>query len=254
MFENVFVQRISKFLGNDASNKGPAFNEWLVDKIFKRMAEVDRKDRTPDMLDYFISMKEANGQPATLPSILGETGSLSGAGGDTTAVAIAVVMGQLLMHPEECRKARDEVDAMYDQPATSDNWQLDYRAAANLPWLSACIKEATRLCPSIVYQLPREAPAEGIVIAGHYVPSSATLSMSAIAHNRCREIYGDDADDFRPSRWIVGQNGVTREQVHRMDKHNVLVCFDVCVFRPHSNMIAVWLWHAGLCGTSFGND
>ena len=74
------------------------------------MAEGEVKDRTPDMLDHFISMKDPDGGQVSFPGVAVEGGNLIGAGADTTAIAIAVVVGQLLVHPEDLQRVRQEID------------------------------------------------------------------------------------------------------------------------------------------------
>ncbi|KAI5360640.1 putative cytochrome P450 [Septoria linicola] len=218
--ENPLSQALSAILAPAWMLGFPKFSTWLGKQVADRMSEGEVKKRVPDMLDRFIEMKDPDGEQVRYPGVLVEAGNLLGAGGDTTAIAMAVVVGQLLVHPEMYRRVQDEIDGEYCKH--EDDWKLDYRSAEALPWLHACIKEGTRMCPSILWQLPHEAPAEGIEIAGFDIPSTATLSMSTISQNRCKDIWGDDADEWRPSRWIVGEDGTTPEYLREIEKYNVL--------------------------------
>ena len=168
-------------------------------------------------------MKEPDGSNVPLPGILIEGGNLIGAGADTTAVGIAVVLGELLKRPKDYARVQKEVDAACTNNGISEVAGLTYLVAEKLPFLNACVKEATRLTPSILWQLPREAPVEGITIAGHYIPPSATLSMSPIAQNRCESIFGNRADEWQPDRWILESGISSPEQIRQMDKFNVTV-------------------------------
>jgi cytochrome P450 len=56
--------------------------------------------------------------------------------------------------------------------------------------------------PSIVYQIPREVPAEGINIAGFDIPPGTPAGISALSFNRSKKIFGEDANEFRPGRWF----------------------------------------------------
>lgn len=105
------------------------------------------------LLDHFISMKEPDGRQATEASVMAEVGNLIGAGADTAAVGIAVVLGQLAEHPGDLATLRREVDEAYESLATSgrsENAELALRELEALPFLSGCVHEGTRLCPSIV--------------------------------------------------------------------------------------------------------
>lgn len=225
-------QAIADLLGGAQGFK--RFTEWSRRQVKSRLAEGDHKDtqRGRDLLDHFMSMKEPDGQQATELSVMAEVGNLIGAGADTAAVGIAVVLAQLVEHPDDLARLRREVDEAYEEKALATSSQgpaeLTLREMEGLPFLSACVQEATRLCPSIVWQLPREAPEAGITIAGHYIPPGATLGMSPMAHNRSKEIFGDDADDWRPQRWIPAGELVERkttksERQRRMEKYNVTV-------------------------------
>ncbi|KAK7720883.1 hypothetical protein SLS63_009666 [Diaporthe eres] len=235
------VQAIADFLGGAQGFK--RFQVWSSQQVKSRMAEGDtQKDskRGRDLLDHFISMKEPDGRQATEPSVMAEVGNLIGAGADTAAVGMAVVLGQLVEHPDDLARLRREVDEAYEALAKTSgegSAELSLREMEGLPFLSACVQEATRLCPSIVWQLPREAPETGITIAGHYIPPGATLGMSPMAHNRSREIFGDDADEWRPQRWLpegdqVEGKATKSERQRRMDKFNVTVSYNFPLPRP----------------------
>lgn len=224
------VQVISDFFG--AAQGFKLFQEWSRRQVRSRVAEGPPKgsQRPRDLLDHFISMKEPDGQSATEPSVLAEVGNLIGAGADTAAVGIAVVMAQLMEHPEDLARLRREIDDAYAKAdlSSEDSAGLGVRELEKLPFLNACVQEATRLCPSILWQLPREAPEAGFTIAGHYIPPSATLGMSPIAHNRSKEIFGDDADEWRPQRWVPAEDhgdGVATksDRQRKMEKYNVTV-------------------------------
>lgn len=232
------VQAVADLLGGAQGFK--LFREWSTRQVRSRMAEEPQKDssRGKDLLDHFISMKEPDGREATEPSVMAEVGNLIGAGADTAAVGMAVVLGQLVEHPDDLARLRQEVDKAYDELALSgqESAGLSLREMEKLPFLSACIQEATRLCPSIVWQLPREAPEAGITIAGYYIPPGAALGMSPMAHNRSKEIFGDDADEWRPQRWLptVDQDGkpTKSERQRRMEKYNVTVSYSHVFPRP----------------------
>lgn len=240
------VQKMTEWFGGPSGFK--LFRDWSLQQVQSRMAEDPQKgsQRGRDLLDHFISMKEADGTPATQASVMAEVGNLIGAGADTAAVGMAVVLGQLLEHPEDLDKLRREVDKAYQDLASSgqESAELSLRQLEeNLPFLNACVQEATRMCPSILWQLPREAPEAGITIAGHYIPPGATLGMSPMSQNRCKEVFGDDADEWRPQRWIPNGEEIDgritkNERQRKMDKYNVTFGYGsrVCIGRHLASM------------------
>lgn len=196
---NPISQTLLQLFG-PASTKGrTTFFNWLFKRVAGRKAEEQPKDKPRDMLDRYIAMKDPDGQPVRFTGVFIEAGNWLGADANTSAIGIAMVLGQLLTRPENYRRVQQEVDEAY---ASLEGKPLDYLTAEKLPFLQACVKEATRLCPSILWQLPREAPKERLTIAGHHIPPSATISMSPIAQNSGREVLGDDAEGWRPERYL----------------------------------------------------
>ena len=82
---------------------------------------------------------------------------------------------------------------------------ITYTQTQTLPYLRAVVAEATRLLPSIVFNLLRYTPADGMTIDGKYIPGGTPIGISPIAQNRDRKIWGDDANEFRPERWLESE-------------------------------------------------
>ncbi|PPJ59849.1 hypothetical protein CBER1_04919 [Cercospora berteroae] len=215
---NPISQALSRLAGHTSSNAGRDFAIWLFSQVQSRLQAPSDLERRPDMLDHFISMKEADGRPVDFPGVVVEAGNLIGAGADTTAAGISSVLGELVRHPEDYKAVQREVDEIYARGDIQAHCMIDYKTAEKLPWLSACVKEALRLTPSIVWQLPRHVPDEGITIDGHYIPASAVVSLSPYAANRDEIVFGDDASEWNPGRYIPGNKGVTDEYVRNIEK------------------------------------
>lgn len=60
-----------------------------------------------------------------------------------------------------------------------------------------------RFSPSTPILLPRATPKGGLTLDdGRYIPEDTKLSANAHVTQRNREIYGEDAEMFNPSRWL----------------------------------------------------
>ncbi|SPO03692.1 related to pisatin demethylase / cytochrome P450 monooxygenase [Cephalotrichum gorgonifer] len=215
---NPVTEFLAPRLGLHVTNYAKAFQRLSVDKVFERR-NAGPQGKKADMLDHFISMTGRTGEPATIPEIMAEIGNMLAAGADTTSTAIKAVLGPLLRDPIRYRRLRDEVDTVKNaSPASASGQALTYNMVKDLPFLSGCIKEGIRMHPSIVYQLPRHAPAGGTQLEGYYIDPSCTISMSPLAQNRCNDIFGPDPDEWRPERWIAGE-GNSEEQIKFMEKN-----------------------------------
>jgi benzoate 4-monooxygenase len=49
--------------------------------------------------------------------------------------------------------------------------------------------------------LPRLVTGNGITLQNHFFPAGTTLSVPAYTIHHSKEIWGEDADSFRPERW-----------------------------------------------------
>lgn len=64
------------------------------------------------------------------------------------------------------------------------------------------IKESLRIHSTNSSGLPRVVtPGDGVRICGHHFPAGTVLSVPAYTLHHSHEIWGPDADDFRPDRW-----------------------------------------------------
>lgn len=104
-------------------------------------------------------------------------------------------------HKDVYVKLQAEVDAFYEAQVLVS--PISYLETQSLPYLQAVVKEALRMLPSIVWQLLRYAP-PGLVVDGKEIPAGTPVGMSPLAQNRDPAIWGDDADKFRPERWLEG--------------------------------------------------
>ena len=104
----------------------------------------------------------------------------------------------LIENPAYYKRLQKEVDTFYEKNLPSG--EITYNQCLTLPFLQAVVKESGRMYPSIIYQIPRYVPAEGINIAGYDIPPGTAAGISALSYNRSKEIFGQDSNTFRPER------------------------------------------------------
>ncbi|KAL2438169.1 Cytochrome P450 monooxygenase cicH [Exophiala dermatitidis] len=139
-----------------------------------------------------------------------------GAGSDTTAISLRAIFYYLLKSPSSMRKLVTEIDIADHEGRLSDfvTWQ----ESTKLPYLQACIKEALRMHPAVGLLLERYVPKGGISLAGHYFPEGTILGINPWVTARDTEVYGADADFFRPERWLDASD----EQLLAMERSNLV--------------------------------
>ncbi|SPQ24146.1 bf063f20-0ead-4d8d-8658-a664e452a012 [Thermothielavioides terrestris] len=123
------------------------------------------------------------------------------AGSDSTAVVMRTTMYNLLAHPSSLARLHRELT---DPAITLSRPYPRWAEVANLPYLDACVNEAVRLHPPFCLPLERVVPTGGVTICGRFFEQGTVVGMNPYVVNRHRATFGDDADDWRPERWLEG--------------------------------------------------
>jgi len=63
------------------------------------------------------------------------------------------------------------------------------------------IKETLRIHSTSSMGLPREVPANGAQVHGRFFPTGSVLSVPAYTIHHSKEIWGPDANEYKPERW-----------------------------------------------------
>lgn len=120
------------------------------------------------------------------------------AGIDVTAAAFQTILVYILSDWEVYKRVVSEIDSFPGEVRVAR--QIDI--LSHCPYYVACVQEALRLCPPAPNILPRLVSPPNMEINGQYVPSSMEISCSPWIVNRDRSLYGNDAELFRPERWL----------------------------------------------------
>ncbi|OCL05628.1 cytochrome P450 [Glonium stellatum] len=127
------------------------------------------------------------------------------AGSDTSATSIRATMLYLMSHPRIYRKLQAEIDAAVKAGKASSP-VIKASEAAELPYLQAVIKEGMRIWPAVTGLLSKVVPPEGdtVEIDGKkmYLPGGTNVGYCAWGIHRNKDVFGEDADVFRPERWL----------------------------------------------------
>lgn len=115
----------------------------------------------------------------------------------------SVVFYHLLKNPTTLARIQKEIDDAATEGHISKF--LTWKQSQTLPYLDACIKEASRLHPPIGFPLERIVPESGLEVDGYYIPPGTRVAMNPWAVHREVGLYGSDPDVWRPERWMCGE-------------------------------------------------
>lgn len=131
-------------------------------------------------------------------SLLSECLMLIFAGYETTASSVSMAIGQLIKHPEEYKKVRDEVDQVFEQgPLTA-------KSSAQLIYLTAAYNESLRILPPVgtnIFEVRRDGEVMSVP-----VKKGDKIAIGHYACSRDKKVYGNDVEAFRPERYLVSSN------------------------------------------------
>lgn len=123
-------------------------------------------------------------------------GSLYGAGVDTTGAALRAFFLAMSVYPEVQNRAQREVDEVVGRTRLPR-----YEDRANLPYVSAVVKESLRWLPPVALGVPHSSQADD-ELGGFRIPAGAILVPSTWWFAHDPSVY-HDPDQFLPERYLA---------------------------------------------------
>lgn len=201
---------IWKLIPGDKFEKGSI--NWIADTINKKShGEFGGSKRTITFTDVWMQQEEKMSQEDVF---LGIAASIGG-GSDTSYTTIVNIIYLLGRHPQVLAKLQSEIDAAVKKDGLK-NGMITYEAARGLPYLQAIIKESMRILPIVAVGLPRCVPAGGDTLSGYIFREGLTVSVDSWSTCKSPKYFGDDAEIFRPERWLGDSEEVKRNESYHM--------------------------------------
>ncbi|KAF8966256.1 cytochrome P450 [Flammula alnicola] len=156
------------------------------------------------------NMSTSQEDSLTREELLGQITSLTFAAMDTTSAALSRVLHLLATHQDVQDKLRKEIKEAKEE----ENGDLPYDKLVSLPYLDAICRESLRLHPPLTYVrriarqdvlLPLSTPIKGLdgqEMGEIPIPKNTDVFVGIMASNRNPELWGPDADEWIPERWL----------------------------------------------------
>jgi cytochrome P450 len=132
------------------------------------------------------------------------------AGHENPQLVIMSLMYLVGGHPEIQDALRKEIESVYPPYAPADYEPL-YTELHDLPVLTAVLYETIRMFPPISQLINRRTTAPVSLGNQVQIPAGVYVGYNAYSTNRDTEFWGDDADEFKPSRW-----GTNMEEINHL--------------------------------------
>ncbi|KAF9265908.1 cytochrome P450 [Marasmius fiardii PR-910] len=182
--------------------------ELLVNAKRGLLSEKDNNSESAgkDLLTLLVksNMNEKQGQQMSDEDVVAQVPTFLIAGHETSSTATTWTLFALTQLPDIQRKLREELLGVSTDTPTMDELN-------SLPYLDAVVRETLRLhapVPTTTRMAVRDTvlPLNEPVDGKDYVEirKGQTIFISILALNRSRKLWGEDAAEFKPERWLNG--------------------------------------------------
>lgn len=181
-------------LADDISTSLYSICSSLVDQKKAELAANEEK-ANHDILSHLI-----NSTSFTHKQLVDQFLTILSAGHGTTSVTLTWLTWLLAKDPEVQSRLRAEIHQHIpspDKPIFGDDLAA---ILEKLPLLNGVCNETLRLFPAI--NIIYRTPVRTTFIVGNSIPAGVQVILSPWAINRNKALWGKDAEDFRPERWI----------------------------------------------------
>ncbi|KAI0904509.1 cytochrome P450 [Ustulina deusta] len=195
-------------------------DSYFIDVASKRIRERESHGgNAKDLLGQMLATQQV--KPQFLDShILHMISTNVLAGSDTTSTALRATLWLLCTHPEVLARLRAELREKMAEDGPEENkggnenqtgvWK--FTKSEQCPYLQAVLYESLRLFPPAAVTLDRVVPAGGMMAGPHHVPAGTVVGTSPWVIQRLPELWGSDADKFRPERWLDKETESQRQR------------------------------------------
>ncbi|KAL0549573.1 hypothetical protein IC582_014058 [Cucumis melo] len=164
----------------------------IIDKRRKEEKIQDIHDSTQDLLSRLIKTEHDDEEIRDMVI------SFIMAGRDTTSAAMTWLFWLLCIHPNIENQLIEEIDLT--------SVKLDYQSLKELKYLKACLCETMRMYPPVPWD-SKHAIADDYLPDGTLVRSGDRVTYFPYGMGRMVALWGKDQFEFKPSRWVVEQDG-----------------------------------------------
>ncbi|QIW97055.1 hypothetical protein AMS68_002573 [Peltaster fructicola] len=196
-----WIKPYAKYLPDPFFSKGMAAIQNLagiaVARVNQRLAAAERGEITRvDLLARLMEGTNEQGEKLGRDELTAEALTQLIAGSDTTSNTSCALLYHCLTKPDVIRKLQAELDA-----ALPSDDVPTFEQVKDLVYLDRVIQETLRIHSTSSQGLPRVVPPQGISLAGRHFPGGMVLSVPSYVMHHSVDIWGADAEEFRPERW-----------------------------------------------------
>ncbi|CAN8096549.1 unnamed protein product [Discula destructiva] len=124
------------------------------------------------------------------------------AGSDSTASTMQSFFFHVLSDKRVYARLQEEIRQATADGTIPSSGNIGWNEAQKLDYFQACLKEAMRVRPAVGLNITRVVPPEGAELDGQHFQGGVAVAVNGWVLHRDRATFGDDADSYRPERWL----------------------------------------------------
>ncbi|CAN9438240.1 unnamed protein product [Alternaria alternata] len=176
-------------------------SELLVERKMKIRCEKAEGQESRDILSIMI-----RGNDQSDKNLVDQLLTFVAAGHETTSSALTWTSYLLAQHPAIQARLRSEILKYIPDPGVLSSPDFDVaRLLESMPYLNCVCNEVLRLFPPV--PLTSRVAVRDTTVCGHFIPSGTMFWIVPWAINRSPKLWGPDAEDFVPERWMDTTTG-----------------------------------------------
>ncbi|KIJ48680.1 hypothetical protein M422DRAFT_247541 [Sphaerobolus stellatus SS14] len=176
------------------------------------------KEGAKDIFSILVRANLSEDPKATLRAneVLSQMTTIFAAGHDSTKFSLSWFIYQLSKHPKYQRFIREEIKATHGKAAERGDSELTIGDLDSMKYMLAALKETLRF-NCVIDGLMRQAEKDDIIplsipqktktgttVTSIPISKGQIIMLSHFAYNRLPEVWGPDADQWRPERFLEG--------------------------------------------------
>ncbi|KAI8146243.1 cytochrome P450 [Fennellomyces sp. T-0311] len=182
---------------------------FAYEVIAKRKKEVSEGKEFKDLLSRFMATRDENGDLLDDKTLRDVILNFIVAGRDTTAVALSWTFYYLMLHPRVEAKLLKEIEKNITDEIEENSPAL-YEVIKGMPYAHAVFYEILRLQPSVPGNV-KYALNDDVLPDGTHIRAGDYVAWSPYAQGRSAKVWGPNAREFVPERWLTPEGDVRRE-------------------------------------------
>ncbi|CAH8254815.1 unnamed protein product [Arabidopsis lyrata] len=226
-----FMWKLQKWIGVGTEKKMMEANATF-DRVCEKLIAAKKEElssqvithntngESEDLLTSFIKLDATKYEllnPSDDKFLRDFTIGFMAAGRDSTASALTWFFWNLSENPNVLTKILQEINTYLPRTGSDDQDKSSY--LNKLLYLHGALSESMRLYPPIPFE--RKSPIkEDVLPSGHKVKSNINIMILIYAMGRMKTVWGEDAMEFKPERWISETGGLRHEPSYKFLSFN----------------------------------